>query len=54
VLQIARTRLARHDGLIGDDRAARGRGRRLFPWGSLDYRPTLEAWRKDKTGSGKS
>jgi hypothetical protein len=48
VLQIALTRLARHYGLIGADRsAARGRGRRVLHWGSDDYRPTLDAWRKD-------
>jgi hypothetical protein len=46
VLQIALTRLARHYGLIGgDDRKPPRRG--LRHWGAADYRPTLDAWRKD-------
>lgn len=46
VLQIALTRLARHYGLIGaDEHDARTR-RKLRHWGSDDYRPTLDAWRK--------
>jgi hypothetical protein len=51
VLQIALTRLARHYGLINDNRTVRRRGRRLLHWGSDDYRPTLDAWRKDKAAS---
>lgn len=48
VLQIALTRLAKHYGLIAaDDAAPRRRG--LRHWGSEDYRPTLDAWRKDRT-----
>ena len=54
VLQIALTRLARHYGLIGDDRQTRRKGRGLRHWGSEDYRPTLDAWRKDKADSDKS
>jgi hypothetical protein len=55
VLQIALTRLARHYGLIGgDDRPARRGTRRLRHWGSADYRPTLDAWRKDKAASGET
>ncbi|MGV1013467.1 MAG: DUF6456 domain-containing protein [Methyloceanibacter sp.] len=49
VLQIALTRLARHYGLIGHD-AGRHPNRRLRHWGSDDYRPTLDAWRKDRSG----
>jgi hypothetical protein len=46
VLQIALTRLARHYGLISSDsRPAPKRG--LRHWGAPDYRPTLDAWRKD-------
>ncbi|MEG6510118.1 DUF6456 domain-containing protein [Methyloligella sp. 2.7D] len=41
VLQIALTRLARHYGLLAEDR--RGYGR-LSHWGTEDYRPTMEAW----------
>jgi hypothetical protein len=51
VLQIALTRLARHYGLIGDDRKARRERRALRHWGSPDYRPTLDAWSKDN-GAG--
>jgi uncharacterized protein DUF6456 len=47
VLQIALTRLARHYGLISDDRKMRRERRGLRHWGSADYRPTLDAWRKD-------
>lgn len=47
VLQIALTRLARHYGLIRDERQMPAR-RKLRHWGSEDYRPTLEAWRKDR------
>jgi hypothetical protein len=50
VLQIALTRLARHYGLIGkEDSGEQPRGRRLRRWGSDDYRPTLDAWRKDRS-----
>jgi hypothetical protein len=47
VLQIALTRLARHYGLIGDDAAGGERRHGVRHWGSEDYRPTLDAWRKD-------
>jgi hypothetical protein len=51
VLQIALTRLARHYGLISkEDGGEQPRGRRLRHWGSDDYRPTLDAWRKDRSG----
>jgi hypothetical protein len=43
VLQIALTRLARHYGLIGEDRPM-PRRRGLRHWGSEDYRPTIDAW----------
>lgn len=46
VLQIALTRLARHYGLIGDGTHRPGR-QRLRHWGSDDYRPTIDVWRKD-------
>jgi hypothetical protein len=49
VLQIALTRLAKHYGLIASDAAAR-RKTGLRHWGTEDYRPTLDAWRKDKSG----
>jgi Domain of unknown function (DUF6456) len=53
VLQIALTRLARHYGLIGDDRKQRRGARGLRHWGSDDYRTTLDAWRnQDKTAPG--
>ena len=42
-LRIALTRLARHYGLITDDKQKLA-GRALRHWGSEDYRPTLEAW----------
>jgi hypothetical protein len=48
VLQIALTRLAKHYGLISDDKQKTAR-RPLRHWGSEDYRPTLEAW---KSGTG--
>ena len=44
VLQIALTRLARHYGLIADQRQRPAR-RGLRYWGSEDYRPTIDAWR---------
>ena len=47
VLQIALTRLARHYGLISDDRKVRRERRSLRHWGSADYRPTLDAWSKN-------
>jgi hypothetical protein len=47
VLQIALTRLARHYGLIGDV-VQKPAKRKLRHWGSEDYRPTLDAWRKDR------
>jgi hypothetical protein len=46
VLQIALTRLARHYGLLGN-KGAKPAGRGLRHWGAPDYRPTLDAWRKD-------
>jgi hypothetical protein len=51
VLQIALTRLARHYGLIGDGTHRRAR-RGLRHWGSEDYRPTIDAWRKDGSHAG--
>jgi hypothetical protein len=54
VLQIALTRLARHYGLIGDDRKMRRERLGLRHWGSADYRPTLDAWSKDKIASGET
>ena len=48
VLQIALTRLARHYGLIGDDRKVRRERRGLRHWGSDDYRPTLDAWEQGR------
>jgi hypothetical protein len=55
VLQIALTRLARHYGLISDDRPTRNRRHpRLGHWRSDDYRPTLDAWSKDKIASSES
>jgi hypothetical protein len=45
-LQIALTRLARHYGLIKDDKQKPAR-RSLRHWGSEDYRPTLDGWSKD-------
>jgi hypothetical protein len=44
VLQIALTRLAKHYGLIGEEKPT-GVKRGLRHWGSEDYRPTLDAWR---------
>ena len=44
VLQIALTRLARHYGLIVDERRG-AKNRSMRHWGSEDYRPTLDAWR---------
>jgi hypothetical protein len=41
VLQLALTGLARHYGLITPQQASG----RLRHWGSVDYRPDLEAWR---------
>src|SRR3972149_4283671 len=46
VLQIALTRLARPFGLLKDDKQQTG-PRSLRRWGSEDYRPTLDAWKKD-------
>ena len=43
VLQIALTRLARHYGLIADDKQKPAR-RGMRHWGSNDYRLTLDAW----------
>jgi hypothetical protein len=48
VLQIALTRLARHYGLIGDDKQNLA-GRGFRHWGSEDYRPTLDAWRSRRS-----
>jgi len=45
----ALTRLAKHYGLIASDAAAQ-RKTGLRHWGTEDYRPTLDAWRKDKSG----
>lgn len=50
VLQIALTRLARHYGLIGDEKQKPAR-RGLRHWGSEDYRPTLDAWRSGASSS---
>ncbi len=47
VLQIALTRLARHYGLIAGDGRDRRRSGGVRHWGSEDYRPTLDAWRKE-------
>jgi hypothetical protein len=44
VLQIALTRLAKHYGLIGEEKPTPVK-RQLRHWGSEDYRPTLDAWR---------
>lgn len=44
VLQIALTRLARHYGMIGDGKPAPVR-RGVRHWGSVDYRPSLSAWK---------
>ncbi|MFD0986753.1 DUF6456 domain-containing protein [Methyloligella solikamskensis] len=41
VLQIALTRLARHYGLISEERKGGGRVRH---WGTEDYRPSIERW----------
>ena len=46
VLQIALTRLARHYGLIARDGQGGRRAGGVRHWGSEDYRPTLDAWRK--------
>jgi hypothetical protein len=48
VLQIALTRLARHYGLIGDGTQRPAR-RGLRHWGAKDYRPTIDAWRSDRS-----
>jgi hypothetical protein len=40
---------SQHYGLIASDAAAR-RKTGLRHWGTEDYRPTLDAWRKDKSG----
>jgi hypothetical protein len=53
VLQIALTRLARHYGLIKNDKQKPAR-RGLRHWGSEDYRPTLDAWRKDRSNDDAS
>src|SRR3989337_29754 len=49
VLQIALTRLARHYGVIKDDKP-KPAGRGLRHWGSEDYRPTLDAWKSGRSG----
>jgi hypothetical protein len=51
VLQIALTRLARHYGLIADGTPRPAR-RGLRHWGSDDYRPTIDAWRSDRSEGG--
>lgn len=51
VLQIALTRLAKHYGLIAEDRATR-RGRGLRHWGEADYRPTLDGWKQEESRDG--
>jgi hypothetical protein len=43
VLQIALTRLAKHYGLIAEDRSAKSR-RGMRHWGDPDYRPSLAGW----------
>jgi hypothetical protein len=48
VLQIALTRLARHYGLTGAAVEGKAKGRRLRHRGATDYRPTLEAWKRDQ------
>ena len=53
VLQIALTRLAKHYGLIKDDKQKPAR-RGFRHWGSEDYRPTLDAWKKDPSGERES
>ena len=53
VLQIALTRLAKHYGLIGEERWTQAR-RGLRHWGSEDYRPTLDAWRSGARSEGES
>jgi hypothetical protein len=40
--------------LIGDDRKLRRERLGLRHWGSADYRPTLDAWSKDKIASGET
>ncbi len=45
VLQIALTRLARHYGLISDERRRSGR---LRHWGAEDYRPSIDRWVADE------
>jgi hypothetical protein len=52
--RIASRVLARHYGLIGDDRKMRRERRSLRHWGSADYRPTLDAWSKDDGTSRES
>ncbi len=50
VLQIALTRLAKHYGLISEDRE--GRGRTMRHWGEADYRPSLDGWREEEGSLG--
>lgn len=49
-LRYALTRLARHYGLIRDEDEDAAIGRRLRHWGASDYRPTLDAWKLEKSG----
>jgi hypothetical protein len=48
VLQIALTRLAKHYGLVGCDGQKMTR-RGLRHWAKEDYRPTLDAWRGNRS-----
>jgi hypothetical protein len=45
VLQIALTRLAKHYGLIAEDRLERRGGHGIRHWGDADYRPSLDGGR---------
>jgi len=52
VLQIALTRLAKHYGLIAEDRHERRGGHGMRHWGDADYRPSLNGWRKAEDQRG--
>lgn len=51
LLQHALTALARHFGLITDERPEVMLKRRLRHWGALDYRPTLTRWSRTEPQS---